>query len=194
MEINLKDKKPDIRFLDNMREVLCDKKWAETAPDLELYYMYRGIRKKNGLRYDITIIPPRMLGKEFNKTKGHEHIGNSGEIYIVLEGRAIELLQKYENGKIKDIYIVRAKKGDVIVIPPHYGHVTINPSKKTLKMANWVSEKSKSNYNLFKKLEGACYYFTKSGWLKNKNYKNVPKLRFEKPLKKIPRNLDFLKG
>lgn len=193
MEINLKDKKPDIRFLDDMREVLYDKKWAKRAPNLELYFMYRGLKRKKGLRYDITIIPSRMLGKEFVKTKGHEHLGKFGEIYIILEGEAIYLIQKRENDEIKDVYAVKAKKGEAAIIPPQYGHVTINPSRKTLKMANWVAADLKSSYDLFEKRQGACYYFTESGWIKNENYKKVPELRFEKPLKRIPENLDFLK-
>ena len=117
MEINLKDKKPDIRFLDDMREVLYDKKWAKRAPNLELYFMYRGLKRKKGLRYDITIIPSRMLGKEFVKTKGHEHLGKFGEIYIILEGEAIYLIQKRENDEIKDVYAVKAKKGEAAIIP-----------------------------------------------------------------------------
>jgi len=194
MEINLKGKKPDIRFLDEMREVLYDRKWAKKAGNLELYYMYRGLKKKNGLRYDITLIPPQMLGKEFIKTKGHEHLGKFGEIYIVLEGEAIYLMQKREGDNIKDVYVVEAKKGDVVVIRPGYGHVTINPSRKTLKMANWVAENCQSSYRVFEKKQGACYYLTKSGWLKNENYRNLPKLKFKKPLKRLPENLDFLKG
>ena len=198
MEINLKGKKPDVRHLDEMREVLYDRKWAKKAPNLELYHMYRGLKKKDGLRYDITIIPPQMLGKEFVKTKGHEHLGNFGEIYIVLEGEAIYLMQKREKDSVKDIYVVEAKKGDVVLIPPLYGHVTINPSRKTLKMANWVAENCKSSYRIFEKKQGACYFAVaqklKVKWIKNKNYKKIPKLRFEKPKKKIPENLDFLRG
>jgi glucose-6-phosphate isomerase len=192
--LKLKTKKPEIRFLYGLRNVLYDQRWAKNAPNFELYYMERGLKKKKGLRYDITTIPPGMLGKEFVKTKGHEHLSDFGEIYIVLGGEGIYLMQKYKKGKIEDVYAVKAKKGDVVVIPPYYGHVTINPSNKTLKMANWVSEKCQSNYRPFEKMEGVCYYFTKSGWLKNKNYKNVPKLRFEKPLKRIPTDLGFLKA
>ncbi len=193
-EMNLKFRRPDIRFLNQMRNVLCDQNWAKTASNFEVYYMYRGLKEKNNLRYDITVIPPRTLGKEFVKTKGHEHLGKFGEIYIVLEGRAIYLMQKYKKGEIKDVYAVKAKKGDVVVIHPGYGHVTINPSKKTLKMANWISKFCQSRYDLFEKKQGACYYFTKSGWIKNMKYKAVPKLRFEKTLKKMPKNLEFLKG
>ncbi|MBU4298792.1 glucose-6-phosphate isomerase [Patescibacteria group bacterium] len=184
-------KNPEIRYLDDMREVLYDKEWAKNAPNFEVYYMYRGVKKNQkletpSLRYDITIIPPRMLGKEFVKTKGHEHIGNYGELYKVLSGEGIFLMQKEKNGKIEDAYFVKAKKGDFILIPSDYGHVTINPSKKNLKIGNWVSKKCKSDYKSIERKRGLCYYYTKSGWLKNINYKKIPKLRVEKSQKSMP--------
>ncbi len=190
----LKLENPQIRYLNDMKTVIYDKEWLKTASNAELYYMYRSVKKKNGLVYDITVIPPKMLGQEFIKTKGHEHCqGTFQELYIVLNGQGIFLAQKYEDGKIKDIFAVQAKKGEVVIVPEHYGHVTINPSEEVLEMANWVDEKCKGIYDLFEKKAGACYYYTQSGWLKNKNYKQVPELRFEKPLKSIPKNLDFLK-
>ncbi len=189
----MKNMKPDIRYLSNMKKVVSDQEWAKKAPDLELYYMYRGIEKKGELRYDITVIPAKMLGKEFTKTKGHDHIGSYQEVYKVLEGEAWYLMQKYKEEKVEDVYVVKTKKNEVAIIPPFYAHVTINPSEKDLKMANWVSENCKSNYQPIEKRKGACYFYTKSGWVKNKNYKNIPKLRFEKAKKALPKNLDFLK-
>jgi len=186
--------KPDIRFLNDMKEVLYDQKWAKQAPNFELYYMYRGVKKKNGLRYDITIIPPKMLGQEFVKTKGHGHSAKYGEVYIVLKGQAFYLMQKYVGHKIDDVCAVKAKKGDAVIIPPHYGHITINPSKnKELKEANWLCEDCQNVYDLFIEKQGACYYFTREGWIKNEKYGKVPKLRFEKALKALPKNLGFLK-
>lgn len=185
--------KPDIRFLNDMKGVICDQKWAKTAPNFELYYMYRAIEKKDGLRYDITEIPPRMLGQEFVKTKGHSHSATFGEIYIVLEGEALYLIQNYRNNEIEDVYAVRAKKGEVVVVPPHYGHVTINPSAKdTLKEANWVCESCQNIYDGFLEKKGACYYYTLQGWIKNENYARIPKLRFEKALKSMPENIESL--
>ena len=179
-------KKPDIRYLYDMKNVLYDQKWLKTAPNFELYYMYRGLKKKGELRYDITVIPARMLGKEFVKTKGHEHIERYGEVYIVLEGQAIYLMQKRKKAIIEDVFCVKAKKSDVVIIPPDYGHITINPSKKDLKMANWLSKNCESDYKIFETMQGACYFYTKQGWKKNKNYAKIPKLRFEKPRKTIP--------
>ncbi len=195
MEIDLSKLTPDIRCLNDMEAVIYDKEWLKTADNLELYYMYRGLEEKDGLRYDITTIPSKMLGSEFVKTKGHYHVGAGQELYTVLDGSAIYLLQKKnEAGDIEDAYAVKAERGDVVIMPPFYGHVTINPSKiKELKMANWVSKDCKSDYSEFVKLEGACYYYTNKNWVKNENYKNVPDLRFEEPLKSIPQNLEFLK-
>lgn len=188
----MKLEKANIRYLDEMRDLLYDKKWAKKAPNLPLYYMYRGVKEKKGLRYDITIIPPRMLGREFVKTKGHEHIGDYQELYKVLKGKAIYLLQKQKGGEVEDVFAIRAKSGESIIVPPGYGHVTINPSKSELKIANWVSKECKSNYEIFEKMKGACYYYTVSGWIKNKNYGKIPQLHFEKPLKSVPKNLTFL--
>ena len=181
----------EIRYLRDIKEVLYDKKWAKNAEDVELYYMNRGVKQKNNLRYDITEIPPRMLGQEFVKTKGHRHKKHQ-ELYIVLHGKAIFLLQKAVDNKIEDVYAVKAGKNQGVIIPPVYDHITINPSKKTLKLGNWIYKNCKSDYKFIQKKKGACYFYTKKGWIKNKNYKNIPKLRFEKPLKSIPKNLDFL--
>jgi len=198
MEIDLTKLTPSVRHLNDMREVLCDKDFAKNSPDMELYYMYRGIEKKGGVRYDITVIPAKMLGSEFVKTVGHYHPGKYGEVYIVLEGEAIYLMQKRsteDENAIEDCYAVKAKKGDVIIIPSFYGHSTINPSKtQELKMANWASDNFKSDYSLYKKLQGACYYYTEQGWIKNENYKSVSELRFEEPLKSVPEDLSFLKS
>ena len=196
MEIDLKNLTPDIRHLDDMRKVLYDQAWVKTAENSDLYFMYRGIEEKNKIRYDITVVPQKMLGEEFVKTKGHYHIGKYQEIYTVLNGQAIYLMQKrFKDDQIEDVYAVLAEKGDVVIIPSDYGHITINPSEnEELKMANWVASDCKSNYSLFEKLQGACYYYTKNGWIKNENYKFTPELRFEEPLKEVPENLDFLKA
>lgn len=183
--INLNNLKPDIRYLKEMKDVIYDKEWLKTAPDdLELYYMYRGLDKKNGLRYDITIIPAKMLGKEFIKTKGHNHPVE--EKYIVLESEAIFLVQKNKKKIIEDVYAVKAKKGDEVIIPADYDdHITINPSNQELKLANWISEDCKNDYSIIQQLAGTCYFYIKDpasnkvSWVKNKNYKKIPELRFE---------------
>ena len=183
---------PEIRFLYDLKKVLYDKKWLKTAANFELYYIYRGVKTKEDLRYDITIIPPKMLGKEFVRTKGNRNSKKYQELYIVLEGKAIFLMQKAKGKIIEDIIAIEAKKGECVIFPPKYAAIIINSFKKELKIANWVSIKNKNVYEELKKMKGAGYFYTKNGWIKNKNYKKIPKLRFEKPLKSMPKNLEFL--
>lgn len=195
MEVDLTDKTPDVRQLDEVRMVLADQDFAKTAENVELYQIYRKLEVKDGLRYDVTVIPPHMFGNEFVKTKGHIHAGFYGEVYMVLEGEGIYFAQLGDENEIKDVFAVHGKKGDVIVIPAGYGHVTINPGPNQLKTANWIAENDKGDFSLFERNQGACYYYISPGnWIKNEHYKNVPPLRFEEPLKEVPTDLSFLRA
>ena len=193
MGINLKNIKPGIRLLNEMRQVVFDRNFAKKFPTLELYQVYRGVGKRGEIRYDVTTVPPKMLGKEFIRTKGNRNSKSFPELYTVLNGEAIFLMQKHKGKTVENVMAVKARRGDYVIIPPKYAVVMINPAKKNLKTGNWVSEKNKNIYKELEVMQGACYYYTEKGWIKNKNYKIVPKLRFKKPLKKMPKNLDFLK-
>lgn len=177
--------KPSIRYAKDMQDVLLSKECNENE---ELYYMFRGVDGKANLRYDITEIPAKTIGNEFVKTKGHYH-DDFQEIYIVLEGEAFFLMQKGKDN-IEDAYFVHAKKGDIVLIPFEYGHITINPSKTNLKMANWVSNDCGHDYDSIAKKSGAAYFYTKEGWIKNNNYNNIPEIREEKPLSSMPENIE----
>jgi glucose-6-phosphate isomerase, archaeal len=188
-------KNPDIRYLYDIKEVLYDKEWLKKSENFEIYYMYRGLKTSDSLRYDITVIPANMLGKEFVKTKGHYHPSKYGEIYTVLSGQAIYLLQKInDKGELEDLYAVETKEKESVIIPSGYGHITINPGKKELKMSNWVCKDFKSEYEEIENKKGGAYYYTENGWIENKNYEKLPKLKFKKPTKSIPSDLSFLKG
>ena len=91
------------------------------------------------------------------------------------------------------MYAVKARAGESVVIPEGYGHVTINPGNGTLKLSNWVSPECVSDYKSIADKKGACHFYTVKGWIKNDNYKKVPEMRFEEPLKEVPQDLDFLK-
>lgn len=181
---------PSVRRISDMEDVIYDKSWLKDVDDFEAYYMYRGLEEKNGLRYDVTEMPFKMFGKEYPKTKGHYHPGDYGEIYQVLEGRAIYLLQ---DKKVNDVVAIETKAGEVAIIPPGYGHITINPGPNKLKMANWVSPEFDSLYEPILKKKGAAYFYTKEGWIKNKAYTKVPDIRWEDPEKELPDDLEFLK-
>ena len=188
MEKQLKN--PDVRKISDMKDVIYDKDWLKKTEDFEAYHMYRGVDKKNGLRYDVTEMPFKMFGKEYPKTKGHYHPGDYGEIYQVLKGRAIYLLQDRE---LEDVVAIETKAGEVAIIPPGYGHITINPGPEKLRMANWVSPEFDSIYEPIMEKKGAAYLYTEDGWIKNEEYENIPEIRWEEPEKELPEDLEFLK-
>ncbi len=177
----------DVRKADEIKLVLYEE--SNIDDEEVLYYMFREVAKnekdaeiirKYNLRHDITIIPPRIIGKEYVKTLGHVHVPDAPEIYYVIEGKAHFLMQKVEGLKVLDVYLVEAEAGDSVVIPSGYGHVTINPEDKTLIMGNWICRDVKGDYSMFKKLRGACYYELTEGLVKNKNYEEVPEIRIIK--------------
>lgn len=180
---------PDIRHLFDMTDVIFDQTWLAGAEDFDLYFMYRDLylsrtdREKllaQGLRYDITIIPPAMLGREYMKTAGHYHPLVAGgsvtypELYEVLEGEALYLLQSSD---LSDVVVVYASAGDKVLVPPDYGHVTINRSNKTLKMANFVARDFSSLYEPYRQKGGGAYFFTREGWIKNPKCSQAAELR-----------------
>ncbi|VVB84952.1 Glucose-6-phosphate isomerase [uncultured archaeon] len=196
MEFGTKRVKPNVRMLSDMKDVIYDKIWLSAADNFELYYMYRDLAlsksdaqvvKEHGLRYDITVIPPCMLGCEFVKTAGHYHPCVPGtdvtfpEVYEVLSGEAHYVMQKPDRDSIKDVIMVKAKQGDKVIIPPGYGHLTVNASNKVLKMANWVARDFESIYSPIKEKGGGAYFILKDGIVRNPTYDSVPELRISQP-------------
>ena len=189
LEFGGKSKEPDIRWLYDIKDVIYDQEWLSKAQNFELYYMYRDLFLSRAdkdrlidqrIRYDITIIPPNMLGREYIKTAGHYHPAPPGgkatfpEIYEVLEGEALCILQKQD---LSDVVAVNAYAGDKVLIPPDYGHITINCSNNTLKMANFVARDFQSLYEPYREMGGGAYFYTKDGFIKNPKYTYAVNLR-----------------
>lgn len=200
---------PNVRHLSDMRPVLADP--AATGPD-ELYFMYRGVARpghrpllaKLGIRYDVTVLAPEALGNEPVKTYGHYHPALPGttlsypEIYEVLHGRALYLLQREEAGgdRIEDFIAVEAGAGQKVLIPPGYGHVTVNAGGDWLVMANLVEATFDSIYEPFHRRRGAAYHALsyRNGLTLEPNpaYGQVPAVRRLQP---VPRpDLGLLEG
>ena len=190
---------PAIRRLCDLRDVAFDTPWFEDVSDRDAYFMYRDFSrtqddadaiKRHELRYDITIIPPLQMGLEFVKTYGHYHpcVNASSrytypEVYEVLDGEAHYMLQRAKNEySVDEVLLVKATKGDKVVVPPNYGHVTINSSEKTLTMANWVCRSFESLYEPYTQLHGGAYYELINGrLLRNQAYHAVPEIRVVYP-------------
>jgi len=179
---------PSVRSAEDLREVLAQTGCRDTGA---IYFMYRDVARsaadrewlaEQDLRFDITVIPPRILCGEYVKTKGHYHPSDPAgtgypEIYEVLAGEAHYLIQTPD---CSDVVLITATAGDVVVVPPGYGHVTINPSRQSvLEMANIVSSRFSSNYRGYEDRRGAAYYELASGeFVRNAQYRKSAALRF----------------
>jgi len=201
-----------------LHKVLLDQE-ADLPPFI--YWMMRDLglkdepyrKETHDLRFDITLFVAAMLGREHVKTAGHYHTTPPGgqcsypEVYGVLSGRAVYLLQKVKDIaataadlQVEDCIVVEGIPGDKIIMPPDYGHVTINRLPRLLVMANWVSDRFSSQYGAVEQTRGFAYYLIdgRGGpkWVKNPLYKDVPPLRIarakEVPALGLTRNIPLL--
>ena len=191
----LPDVAPAVRKDTDMMDVWLS---PDKAEGREIYYMYRDVRlpeheeliRESGLRYDITIILPGRVGHEFIKTAGHYHPAKPGskttypEVYEVLYGVAHYLLQRADasSGDIVDAVLIEAEAGDKVIIPPMYGHITMNPSSEPLVMSNWVAADFASEYGMIKRHRGGAYFEIDetagaSRLIPNKRHEGVAPLR-----------------
>lgn len=165
-----------IRTLGELRPLLAA---ADPGPDdRPCYLMYRDVRgigdgwlAANGLRYDLTVTLPGQIGGELMKTAGHYHafMPNSTEtypeLYEVLSGRALFLLQRARNpdaplagAVIDEVLLIGAKVGDLLLIPSHCGHITINAGDEPLVVADLIAAASENHYGAIRDAHGAAYY------------------------------------
>ena len=158
-----------VRTLDDARPYLMDRN--ATSRRKHLYLMYRGphkaqdemLFKRYGIRYDITVLFPGTLGGkngEYIKTIGHTH--PAAELYEVLHGSALFILQETK-GK-RRMFFIKASKGEKVIIPPEFGHITTNIGAEPLILADLFKEGIKSDYSFFKKHRGAAYWVTPAQW------------------------------
>lgn len=151
------------RTLEDARPYLMDE--DATFRRKNLYLMYRdphrtqdeAIFRKYGIRYDITVLFPGTLGGkkgEYVKTIGHTH--SAAELYEVLHGTALFVLQEIAGEN--RVFFIKATKGEKVIIPPEFGHITVNTGSEPLILADLFKDGVKSDYSFFKKNRGAAYW------------------------------------
>jgi glucose-6-phosphate isomerase, archaeal len=136
------------------------------------------------------VIRPGTLGGEYVKTAGHYHPEKPGtgctypEVYEVLHGRAHYLLQRPHPAfpdQLEASILVAAKPGDKVLIPPGFGHITINPGGDYLIMSNWVAAAFTSLYDPIRRLGGGAYYELQAAegpeFIANEKYRGTPPLQ-----------------
>jgi glucose-6-phosphate isomerase len=166
--VNGNQHQKSVRTIPQMAKTLMGQVALEDLEVLDLYYMYRSVLRKDGMRFDITLIPPLTVAGECAKTHGHYHPKSEDglaypEVYQVLNGSAVFIMQKKNRNGSVDVSIVSAKARDVVLIPSGYGHVTINSGDDALVLSNLVYDMFEPMYHEYDENRGAAYYYLKEG-------------------------------
>jgi glucose-6-phosphate isomerase len=166
-----------IRTLEKMQEVTLDP--CAVGPR-DVYWMFRGIDAEKNKRVDLTILVPGFLGREYTKTYGHYHKENGKEVYKVLFGEALCVLQPRErSGEIDEVRVVKIQPGQSVEIPSGFAHTTVNIGSQAVLLLNWESFSTVNDYEPIKKKRGFAYYVVEKDGapflVPNPNYKNLPK-------------------
>jgi glucose-6-phosphate isomerase len=184
-----------------MRGLLADERNLPTTETC--YDVYRRIRnpedqellEKKQFSYDITIIMDGEINGERKKTSGHyhgynpEHTATYPEVYEVIKGTALYVMQRAdnfdsspENVDIDDLILAVVKEGETIIIPPNYGHCSVNVGTGPLIFSNLAFIPCPIHYDPVKHYHGMSYYIMKEqGKLKvtaNGHHSKKPPLKF----------------
>lgn len=136
---------------------------------------------------NVTIIAWGNYGGELPKTFGHYHPDNAvDETYHLIEGEGVLQMQKkhFESGqldpkRVDEVYLIKARPGDEVVIKNIWGHSWTNTGKLPLiSFDDWRSGHTPSDYEPIERVKGMAYYLVEeNGVVKaipNPNYKDLP--------------------
>ncbi len=170
-----------------------------------LYWMYRDVcrpedREKlrpDRLRFDLSVFVPAKLGSELLKSSGHFHPLVPGfpisypELYEVVHGQATFILQKVNNIcarpqdlVVEDVIVLEVQAGQKAMMPPDYGHVTVNTGAEPLVTVNWVCTDFTSHYYSVEQMRGFAYYLLAGeppALERNPMYREAPPVRYAVP-------------
>ncbi len=172
-----------------------------------LFPQHEKILKQYDIRYDITVIEPGTVSGEYKKTSGHYHgyIDNDvypyAEVYEVIKGEIIFILQKAlnfdqkEEPVIEKIRVIHAKAGQSVIIPPFYGHCSINPTAEVSMFSNLAVVSCPLHYEPIQNKHGLSVYVMKAGEsflvVPNNNYRQAPEAKIMEPVEKKELGIEF---
>lgn len=145
------------------------------------------------LLFGIVAYADGSIGEEPVKSQGHIHsISKAGqmstpEVYEIWSGEAIIYMQERATDDPGRCYAVRAKAGEVVIVPPGWAHCTINTSKnERMIFGAWCVRDFCFEYADVRAHNGLAFYpkFDAQDriiWDKNPNY------QAEKLIEKSPR-------
>jgi glucose-6-phosphate isomerase len=177
-----------------MRGLLAEER---NLPEKETCYdVYRRIRfpedeetqEEKQISYDITIVMDGEINGERRKTSGHyhgynrEHTCTYPEVYEVIKGTALYIMQRADDFDtspqdihISDLILTVVKEGQAVIIPPNYGHCSVNIGAGPMIFSNLAYIPCPVNYTPVKHYHGMAYYNLKEGG----NIKAAPNPRYQ---------------
>jgi glucose-6-phosphate isomerase, archaeal len=179
-----------VRRLADMRDVLADGV-GRRGRRVE-YHMLNGVRHREDahladlpLRYELTALAGRPIGWEAAKTLGHVHVcppgGSTGypEVVEVVHGEAGFLIQDLAEGpegpRARQAWLVRARPGDWVVLPPDLAHVTIDLGAGPLVFSDVIDRRARGIYGGVAAARGFGWYVGADGTLRpNPRYAQRP--------------------
>jgi glucose-6-phosphate isomerase len=177
------------RHLSDMRAVLGD---DIPVTDRVEYRMLNGVRRAEDdgladlpLRYELTAMTGRPLGWESAKTIGHVHVCPPGtsmgypEVVEVVHGEAGFLVQDLSIGQAspesRRAWLVRARVGEWVVLPPDLAHVTIDLGAGPLVFSDVIDRRARGLYEAVTSARGFGWYVASDGELRpNPAYADPP--------------------
>lgn len=157
-----------------LKDILMDPKNSGVK---DSYFIIQGEEGQN-----ITIISPGTNGVEFNKTFGSFHNYPEIEIYNVVYGQGVLLMQRNdEDGEAKEVRIVGLRPGSTVEIPAGYGHTIVNVGKSYLVVIDNAPIAQKGdNIEMIRLKHGLAYYIVDKkgevGFEPNPNYHLHPQI------------------
>jgi glucose-6-phosphate isomerase len=149
---------------------------------------------EDGLRYDITVLQPGIIGVEYVKTFGHRNPLSSDtnwtypQLHQVLSGRANFLIQRMGPNPAcpSEFTVVECLPGEILLVPPFHYHAAVNPHDEPTVIASWVNRDCKPDYETIQDLRGLVYYEVcqdgASLMFPNTNYLKFPEPKWVRPV------------
>ena len=161
-----------IRLLEALEPVVLEPEHCRGIREAA-YVMDNGVYRKTDadrlqdvpMRYELTLIPPRQIGREYIKTFGHRHHPEprSGidyaEVCEVLVGKAHFIFQTLDlsGPSAPSAFCIEATAGQKVVFPPGFDHCTINPGPEPVLFSDVIARGVSGDYSRFTATRGAAY-------------------------------------
>jgi len=192
------------KYSNQMNQLLYEAEYEQSKIHYYDFYLdmgldkYKEIFENNDVRYDVIYMEGSTPSQEYIKTSGHFHKKIKGqdisypEIYQVIQGKAVFILQKVDDWEkeegpiiVEDCILVEVNAGETVIIPPNYGHCAVNVTEEPMIFIDLISVHSNNDYASIKQSRGMCCYILKDDdsykVVKNKNYNFHTKARSVTP-------------